>query len=485
MNARRSVIALLWLAVAGLAGCAAPADLHPTRPLITAASPPQTGAAVPWPATRWWTVFGDAQLDRLVDQALAGQPGLLAAQARLTQARAAVTVSEAVRGPQLTGAVDLTDQHFTGQGMIPAPLAGTTRWNNSAQLNASWELDLFGRQRSALEAAIGQWRASQAEVQAARMLLAAQVASAYVGLARLIDLRDVARQTLEQREQILTLVRQRTRAGLDNEVDLRQAEGLIAQSRVELEAAAESIVRARHALAELSGQAPQALEALSPALGQVRPVAVPQDLPADLLGRRADLVAQRWRVEAALHEVDAARAQFHPNVNLVAFAGLASLGLDRLVDTGSRQYGAGPALRLPIFDGGRLRAQLGARSAEADAAIDGYNGTLLRALREVADELGSLQSLERQQRLQDEAGALTLAACDLALQRYRAGLGNFLVVLTAQTQVLAQQRAAADLKARRLGSEIALSRALGGGFEARPDDLHTPLTNAIHPSTTP
>ena len=120
---------------------------------------------------------------------------------------------------------------------------------------------------------------------------------------------------------------------------------------------------------------------------------------------------------------------------------------------------------MPIFEGGRLRANLGARSAEVDVAVDGYNATLLRALREVADELSTLQSLERQQGAQAEATAAAVSAYDLALQRYEAGLGNFLTVLTAQTNVLAQQRAVTELKGRHLAAEVALARALGGGYD--------------------
>jgi outer membrane protein TolC len=159
-----------------------------------------------------------------------------------------------------------------------------------------------------------------------------------------------------------------------------------------------------------------------------------------------------------------ARAQFYPNVNLMAFVGLSSIGLDRFVKSGSETYGAGPALRLPIFEGGRLRANLSARNAEVDAAVDGYNGALLRALREVADEVASLQSLERQSQAQADALQSAESAFDLARQRYQAGLGNFLVVLTAEGNVLAQRRAATDLKARHLNAEAALARALGGGY---------------------
>lgn len=460
---------LLSLALV-LAGCASTGGIAPTQAMHT---PAQAGAVAAtdttWPEARWWTAWGDAQLDALVAHALAEQPGLAAVQARIVQAEAAVDAAGAARRPQVNAAVDLTNQRFTENGMVPAPLAGSIEWNNSAQLSASWEIDLFGRQRAALDAAIGRLRAAQAERHAAELLLAGNIATAYVNLGRQLELRRLLQHGLHQREQVLALVRQRIAAGLDTTVEQRQAEGVIAQTRVQIEALGEQIARTRHALATLSGQGPHALAELAPPLAAVTPLPLPQGLPADLIGRRADLVAQRWRVAAALKEVDVARTQFYPNINLVAFAGLSSLGLDRLVESGSQVYGAGPALRLPIFDGGRLRANLQARSAEVDAAVDGYNDALLQALREVADEVSSLQSLERQQAEQVKALAAAESAFDLALQRYRAGLGNFLVVLTAEGNVIAQRRASVELKARHLAGEVALTRALGGGYRPGAD----------------
>jgi NodT family efflux transporter outer membrane factor (OMF) lipoprotein len=449
-----------------LAGCASPGEQAPRQALLT---PAQAGAAnaadaALWPRDDWWAAWADPQLDALVARALAGQPGLQAVQARLQQAHAAADAVGAAHRPQVNGSLDLTDQRFSENGLFPPPLGGATLWNNSAQANASWELDLFGRQRAALDAAIGQWRAAQADVQAARVLLAGNVVAGYVNLARLQEVRLLQQQALSQRQQVLALVRQRVGAGLDTSVELRQAEGFVSQTQVELEANEEALARARHALAELTGQGPDALAGLAPRLADVHAVALPQGLPADLLGRRADLVAQRWRVEAGLRDVDLARTQFYPNINLVAFVGLQSIALDTFVQAGSRTYGAGPAVRLPLFDGGRLRADLRARGAQADAAIDSYNTALLRALREVADEVASLQSLQRQQQAQQQALQSAEVAFDLALQRYRAGLGNFLVVLTAESNVLAQRRAAADLNARHLNAEVLLTRALGGGY---------------------
>ena len=462
---KRTAFALTVLATAlWLAGCASPGAAVAPRAKLEPAALGATASTADWPAPTWWTAWGDAQLDAIVAQALAASPTLASAGERVRVAQAAADATGAARQPQANLSVELSDQRFTENGLVPPPLAGSIQWNNSAQIGVGWELDLFGRQRAALDAAIGQTRAAQADAQAARVLLAGNVASAYFNLARLVENRRLAAESLAQREQVLALVRQRIAAGLDTRVELRQAEGLIAQTQVEIESLDEATLRARHALAELAGQGPQAYATLSPALAGVRSAALPATLPADLIGRRADLVAQRWRVDAAGKEIDVARAQFYPNVNLVAFVGLSSLGLDRFVEAGSRTFGAGPALHLPLFDGGRLRAQLDAKRADADAAVDAYNATLLRALREVADEVGSLQSLERQQRAQAEATGAAEAAFELAVQRYQAGLGNFLTVLTAQTNVLAQRRAAADLKARHLAAEVALARALGGGY---------------------
>lgn len=461
---------LALIAAAALAGCANPGGIAPSH------TPLKLESAAGWPDPARegavWTAWRDPALDRLLAQALAAQPTLAVVRLRAQQAQAQVAAVDAARQPQVGGAADLTSQHFTANGLIPRPLAGTTEWNNSLQVNASWEWDLFGRQRAALDAALGQQRAAEAELQAAQLLLAANVASGYVNLGRAQEARRIAQAALAEREQVLAIVRQRVGAGLDNAVDLKQAEGAVAQTRVDLAAADEQVARLRHALAELAGERADRFDTLDAALAPLEPQALPAGLPADLVGRRADVVAQRWRVEATLKDVDVARAQFYPNVNLVAFAGLSSLGLDRLLEAGARSTGIGPAVRLPIFEGGRLRANLGAKAAEADIAVEQYNASVLRALREVADEASTLRALEAQQREQQAALDAAEAAFDLATQRYKAGLGNFLVVLTAEGNVLAQRRLAADLKARHLLSEVALSRSLGGGYAATaPNEL--------------
>jgi NodT family efflux transporter outer membrane factor (OMF) lipoprotein len=292
------------------------------------------------------------------------------------------------------------------------------------------------------------------------------VARSYVQLARLIDQRDVAKRSLAQRDEILALIRQRVDAGLDTKVELRQGEGALPETRAQLEALEEQITLARHSLAALTGQGPQALDQLTPQLQAVQAVPLPANVPADLLGRRADISAARWRVEAASNDVASAKAQFYPNVSLTAFAGLSSLGLDRLFKSGSEQWGVGPAIHLPIFDSGRIRANLRGKSADFDVAVETYNAAVIDAVRDVADQISSLQSIARQQTEQVQAQAAAESAYDFAVQRYKAGLGTYLTVLNAEASVLAQRRSATDLKARALDTQVALIRSLGGGYVA-------------------
>lgn len=470
---------LLALAAAAttllLSGCADMAGIAPKQALLQA--PAATPETVAWPQRNAWDEWNDPALQQLVERGLKEQPGLQQVRARLAQAQAQVAIAEAAQGLQVSGGLDLTYQRFSENGLVPPPLAGNLGWVNQLRIDATWEWDLFGRQQAAVAAAVGQRKATEAETQAASLLLATNIASAYVGLARAADLKAMTQDALKQREQVLSLVSQRIQAGLDTKVELRQAETQVAQLQTDLHAADEQIALARHALAELTGQPPAALDALLPQLAPVRAQPLPAGLPADLVGRRADLVAQRWRVEAASREVDVARAQFYPNINLAAFVGLSSIGLNKLIEPGSGIYGVGPALRLPIFESGRLRANLSVRASEVDAAVDGYNAALLRALREVADQVDSLRSIERQQRSQAAAETAAAAAYDLAMQRYRAGLGTYLTVLSAETAVLNQQRGSVELKARHLLAEAALSRALGGGYQGE-----LPATGPTAPS---
>ena len=462
------------LMAGGLAGCADMSGIAPQASLRGAASLGLGTAAEPASApveAQWWRGFGDETLNGLVEQALRDSPNLRLAQARLARAQAASDVAQAATGPQVGGQLDLTRQRYTANGAVPPPLAGAITNSGTAQLAGSWELDFFGKNRAALEAALGSARAAQADAQAARVLLASQVARTYFQLLRLNEQQAVARRALAQREETLRLVRDRVNAGLDTRLELRQSEGGLPEARLQLEAVQEQMALTRNALQALIGQPNSDAALVLPAQSAIKKVALaPANavIPADLLGRRADVAAARWRVEASSQDVANAKTQFYPNINLVGFAGFSSIGLGQLLDAGSRQWGVGPALRLPIFESGRLRANLRGRTADLDAAVESYNMAVIDAVREVADQLASSQAIGRQQTEQQAAQEAAESAYDIAVQRYKAGLGNYLNVLTAETSVLAQRRLGIDLAGRALETQVALARALGGGYAPEP-----------------
>ena len=449
-----------------LAGCASTQGIGPQATQRTPAVPGASTQAVTPVSAQWWHDFGDPQLDRLVEQALRDSPNLGVARARLRRAQAATESAGAARYPQVTGSLDVTRQRFSENSLYPPPLAGSIDNTGTLQANFSWELDFFGKNQAALQAALGSARAAEADVAAARVVLASNVARTYFQLLHVQEQLAVARRTLQQREEQLKLVNQRVGAGLDTTLEQRQSEGALPEARQQIEALEEQAQLTRNALAALVASQDVPAAGQLPALATLHGGTALPALPADLLARRPDVDAARWRVEAANQDVRVAQAQFYPNINLTAFLGLSTLGLGRLLDVGSTQWGVGPAVRLPIFDAGRLRANLTGRNADLDAAIESYNGAVLEAFHEAGDAMASLRSLARQQVEQRQAEAAAEGAYDIAVQRYRAGLGTYLNVLSAENAVLAQRRLGVDLAARALDARVALYRALGGGYAA-------------------
>ncbi|SCC91443.1 RND efflux system, outer membrane lipoprotein, NodT family [Thiomonas sp. X19] len=455
------------LAALLLAGCASTGRIQPMAQAVQPAQLGLSNSAVnpaEFPKEDWWTQFNAPELNRLIAQALADNPSLQEAQARMRQAQAAVGVAQSGLEPSLNAAVNSTRQRFSANDIYPPPLGGGTYTENQALLQGSYTFDFFGRNQDQLQAAIGQARAAQAQAQAARVLLAANVAGGYVSLARLDAQREVLERTLAQRRHIERLVGDRVRAGLETSLQQRQAQAEIPQIKLQLEQNAQARAQARHALAALLGQGPEATAKLKPSLQTLPMPALPQSLPAELIGRRADVVAARWQAQAALAGVKAARAAFYPNISLTAFAGLTALGFSQFLAAGSRAYGVGPALTLPIFEGGKLRANLRGQSAAADAAIAQYNATVVNAVREVADAVSDRRSLQQQIVQQQDALQLAQDAERLAQQRYKAGLGNYLNVLTTENGVLQLEQIGTSLKAQALVDDLALIRALGGGY---------------------
>lgn len=472
---KRFVVAVAAVsAIAALTACADFSGIQGHAKMREPASLAASGAAdkasptLPWLRSDVWREYGDAQLDALLEQALSGNPSLQQARLRLDRAQAQSGVARAALLPQLGAGAELNRELYSAHSLYPAPLAGSVEDSGTVQLSGSWELDFFGKNRAALDSAIGTVQAAAADAQAARLLLASNVVRSYYQLARAGAQLEVAERTLEQRKEMLGLVRSRLAAGLDTQLELRQSQGGIPEAQLQIEALREQQALAKNALATLVGDPSVAQRLKVPSLPAALGVSAPAEVPLNLLGQRADVVAARWRVEAASRDTDVARAQFYPNINLKAYAGFSALGFSNLFKSSSEQWGVGPAINLPLFSGGRLRANLRVKTADLDTAIESYNGTVLEAVHDVADQLVTAQSLERQQIEQKSAQQAAEDAHQIAVQRYKAGLSTYLQVLATESNVLQQRRAAVDLKARVIDTQVALWRALGGGLPTAP-----------------
>ena len=438
----------------------APQDLGLSRAVADAQVEPAA-----WPAQGWWRRYGDAQLDALIDEALAGSPSLATAQARLRAAQGRAVAARAARLPSTTASVEADRQRYPEEWLFPPPFGGSYVNNGRAALDLSWDLDFWGRNRALLGAARAGIAAAEADRAAARLALAVAVVQAYIQLDLQYALLDVTNDNLKQQESILELTQQRLSAGLENNARVKQQAGQVALTRAGLAYVEGSIDLARNQLADLIGAGPDRGAQLErPQLAQPAAITLPSMLPADLLGRRPDVAAARAQVESAGYTVKAAEADFYPNVNLAAFAGFQSIDLSQVFEPANRILGAGAAVSLPLFNRGALRGALLARQAQVDQSVAQYNQTLLDAVREVADVVANWRALERERQQQQIALEDAQRSYDLTTERYRAGLDNYLSVLSSQNQVLLAQGLGAELQARRLTFSVDLVRALGGGY---------------------
>jgi NodT family efflux transporter outer membrane factor (OMF) lipoprotein len=372
----------------------------------------------------------------------------------------------------------LTREHLSKDYIYPAPMGGSVVSDNRLALDFSYELDFWGKNRSRLQAAVSQQAAAAADAQAARNLLAGALVRAYLNLQNAFAQRDVLNRVLAQRAEVLSLTQGRYTAGLDTQVEVKQAESSLAAGKVELTQTDTTLAQLRNQVAALAGAGPQRGQSLQPVALTAPAGGVPANVPLDLLGHRPDVTAAKWRAEAARHAIDSAKAEFYPNVNLAAFVGFQAMGTGNLLGADARMAGFGPAVTLPIFHGGELNANLAGRRADADLAVSDYNQTVLDAVHQVADALDGLRLLDQEKAQQRQAREAIDAAYDLAVKRYKAGMGNYISVLIAQTGVLTQARLDTDLRIRAYQLDANLANALGGGYA--PAAEPAPATNSTH-----
>ena len=453
------------LASAALVACAPVPTLPPAAARL---QPQQTGLAADEAdtaalATDWWRQYGDEQLNALVDKGLQDSPSLTLAKARVARASAMIERASSEDKPVFGIDGQVNSTHYSANGLFPPPFGGATWAYGNVEATVGYEWDFFGRHEAELQAALGSTRAAQADAAAARLSLSAQIARSYFALARVCQQVELLDQQIKLRSESVALVRQRAQSGLDNKQDLRSAEAPLEELQVQRHALTAQGETLRHQLAALTAQPTDALASLTPKL----PAAIDwqQEPTLNLLGRRPDVVAARWRVEAATRDVAAVKTRFYPNVQLGATVGYNAFGLSNWFKSNSLQAGIGPSISLPLFDMGNLRGQLKGAAAEQDAAVAAYNGAVLDAVRDAADQYSVLRANRMQVQAQQQLLLNAQSQLSLAESRQQAGLGNRIPVLNARQALVAQERQALDLKVQSLDAQVNLMRALGGGLD--------------------
>lgn len=450
----------LLAALLTLAGCAAvPPPVAAPAVALPADWSADAGRQAPTPLAAWWRRFDDPLLADLVADALAANTDLRAARAVLRQARALRDATAAALYPALTGSASV--QRRAVGDAPPADAFG-------AGLDASWEIDVFGRIRSGVAAADADVRASAATLAETRVSLAAEVALAYLQLRGAQSRLAIARANLASQEDTLQIARWRAQAGLGTSLEVEQQRAATEQTRASLPPLATTAAQSAHALAVLTGRAPADLDAL---VADARPVPRPGDelalaFPAETLRQRPDVRAAEARVEAAASRVAQAEAARRPAFHLSGSLGLSALTLAGLGAAPAAAASLLAGVTAPLFDGGALRAQARSQQAALDQAAIGYEAAVRAALQEVEDTLVALRNDRRRLAVQRDAAEAAGNAALLARQRYDSGLVDFQTVLDTQRTLLGVQDAVAVSEANASADHVRLYKALGGGWDA-------------------
>jgi NodT family efflux transporter outer membrane factor (OMF) lipoprotein len=452
-----------------LAACVSMSGINPksqSTPTVTL----KTGLVIEsaqhieWPTVDWWKAYHDEQLNTIIDHAVSDSPTLHMAQGRVNLVQAYADSMHAETLPNISGDASAVRQQFTELQFIPPPSSGNWDWDNKMTANIAYDLDLWGRQESIWHASVSETNASKLEVQQVKLELVNAVIRSYIQLAMEYQLRDLAKEYLTELKQRVSIKQRSMKAGLGTQAEVIEVETPLPLARAKVEAVDERIKLLRNQLAALSGQGPGAGDGITrPSMKLEANAGLPDTLQANLVGRRPDVLAHRWHVEAAQQNIEGAKKAFYPNINLIGFIGFQALGFGQLISSAAGIAGAGPAISLPIFDGGRRRGNLSAKTASYDIAVESYNAVLVKALQDVSDQLVILQSNGKQIKQVNLALASAKKAHHLAEVSYGGGLTNYQHVLDTYSVVLHQQEIHTQLQALNLDAYAGLMRALGGG----------------------
>lgn len=466
MNVLRvAAAALLALAV----GCAGLPSKH--EPVHLTDSAPLEGLEAAgggdWPAQEWWKRYQDSTLDQLIALGGANSPTLATAHARYDSARQSVRLAAAESGAHLDASASADRQRLSDNGVFPPQLLGFTWYNQfDLGLQASYTFDWWGKQRDAVEAAMDQAHAAQADRSAAALMLASSIVDSYFGWQADQNRLSLAREKEAAVALQSNVTAARVRAELDSADELNNSDLALAAAREQIAALEGSAKLRVVALAALVGRPINELPPLTAKPLPSFPGVLPDNVRIDLISRRADITASRWRVEAAEKSLASARAEFFPDVTVNALLGLSSLDVGNLLEYGSRVPQVSAAIHLPIFDAGRLKARYGGAAAAIDSAVSSYRDTVISAARDVATQATTRAQIdaERMQRARQVEAALRMR--NSAAARVRQGLNDSRSELMAAASWIDQRDALLQLDAAALSADVALQRALGGGYQS-------------------
>jgi len=453
---RRSIAVAVALS---LTGCAVTSPQ--IKPYVSVAGTwnEGTSAGATLVSSTWWESFGSAELQSLVGEALAGSPDLAIATERVHQAEAQVRVAGASLFPMLSAGTDTSTRRTSGGG------GATTSSSTGLTLTASYELDLWGKNRAGVRAAESSLAAKQFDRDAAQLTLISGVATSYFDMLALRTRLGIARDNLAIAERVNELVAARARNGAASALDVSRQEATVLSQRAALLPLEQLERQTLAALAVLVGRSPEGFDVTATSVVDLSVPAIDPGLPADLIVRRPDLASAEAQLAASNADVAAARAALLPTIQLTGTAGLASGALLSLVSSGTTTaIGIAASLLQPIFDGGRLRGQKAIAESRERELVETYRKAILSGFEDVEKALVAASRLGQQEQVQNDVQTHARESLRLAEVRYRQGADDLLTVLDAQRTLFAAQDQLAQLRQGRLEAAVSLYKALGGGW---------------------
>lgn len=422
-----------------------------------------------WPTEKWWEVFSDRQLNHFIEFALYNNPSLSSAEGKVRQANQEAYVVRAKLFPQLNLLANVISAYLSknvAENFLPGVKLGQNFHLYTAALSFDYEFDFWKKNKNLFEAALGEMRVQKALSYQTKLVLSAAIAQEYFDLQGNMAKLRVMEEILERRSRYLELTQLRRVHRLDNLINVNQMKEEIVSLEQLIAVIKEELELEKSMIATLMGKNPtEKIELLSVWKTERKPCSLPQCIGLELMARRPDLMAQIWQVQKAARMVDVAIAEFYPNLDLKAFGGLQSFNLKDLFTSQGLTAGVLPLFSLPIFQGGRIKANFRARMEAYEVAVNDYNNALLSAANEVVQSITKVSSADEKIQYQEQNVALKRKNYDLIYSRYMHGIDSMISVLKADENYLWSRIGQIDLETEKYHAMIDLIKALGGGYQ--------------------